>query len=173
MKRPVKSSKSTHGYRTGTTARGLATVLGLHGKVLVAAGVIRVASMRSCEKLPTCLIKPVLAGPKTDPPLPKAKTSSDGGSASLITYLRKGRKNLCRRNSRGERGVRRCQRNNSADTKVSEGGGKRCSKCRSREPSLAACDEVHGEAACSPAVHGSPRWSRYPPVACGRDPTPE
>jgi len=27
-----------------------------------------------------------------DPPLPKAKPISDGGSASVITYLRKGRK---------------------------------------------------------------------------------
>jgi len=35
------------------------------------------------------------------------------------------------------------------------------------EFSLAAHDEDHGEAGCSPAVHGGPRWSRYPPVACG------
>jgi len=31
----------------------------------------------------------------------------------------------------------------------------------------------HGEEGCSPAVHGGPRWSRYPPVARGRHPTPE
>jgi len=52
-----------------------------------------VASVRSCEKLPPCLIKPVPAGSKTDPPLAKAKPLSNGGSASGITYLRRGRKN--------------------------------------------------------------------------------
>jgi len=47
---------------------------------------------------------------------------------------------------------------------------RRCLKCQSREPSLAARDEDHGEAGCSPAAHGGPWWSRYPPVARGRDP---
>ena len=55
-------------------------------------GAIGVASVRSCEKLPPCLIKPVPAGSKTDPPLAKAKPISDGGRASVITYSRKGRK---------------------------------------------------------------------------------
>ena len=50
------------------------------------------ASARSCQKLALCLIKPVLAGSKTDRPLPKAKPISDGGGASGITYFRKGRK---------------------------------------------------------------------------------
>jgi len=44
-----------------------------------------VASVRSCEKLPPCLIEPVTAGSKTDPPLAKAKPIRDGGSASVIT----------------------------------------------------------------------------------------
>jgi len=48
--------------------------------------------VRSCETLPPCLIKPVPAGSKTDPPLAKAKPFSDGGSTSVITYLRKGKK---------------------------------------------------------------------------------
>ena len=56
-------------------------------------GAIGVASVRNCEKFPPCLIKPVLSASKTDPPLPKAKPISDGGSASVITYLRKRRKN--------------------------------------------------------------------------------
>jgi len=51
-----------------------------------------VASVRSCEKLPPCLIKPVLAGSKMDPPLAKAKPISDGGSTSVVTYLRKRRR---------------------------------------------------------------------------------
>ena len=47
--------------------------------------------MRSCENLPPCLIKPVSASSKTDPPLPNAKPISDGGSTSVITYLRRER----------------------------------------------------------------------------------
>jgi len=42
--------------------------------------------------------------------------------APVITYLRKGRKNPAVKQLGRERGVR-CERNNSADTKVSEGGG--------------------------------------------------
>jgi len=56
-------------------------------------GAIGVASVRSCKKLHLCLIKPVPASSKPDALLPKAKPISDGGSASVITYLRKGRKN--------------------------------------------------------------------------------
>jgi len=53
-----------------------------------------VASVRSCEKLPPSLIKPMPPGSKMDPPLAKAKPISNGGSASVIVYLRKGRKKL-------------------------------------------------------------------------------
>jgi len=56
---------------------------------------------------------------------------------------------------------------------VKKGARRRCLKCWSRVPSLAAHDEDHGEAGCSPAVHGGPWYSRSPPVARGRDPTPE
>jgi len=65
-----------------------------------------VASVRSCKKLFPCLIKPVPAVSKMDPQLAKTKPISNGGSASVITYLRKGRKKLCRRNGSVERGVR-------------------------------------------------------------------
>jgi len=51
-----------------------------------------VASVRSCKKLPPCLIKLVPAGSKTDPLLAKVKPISDSGSASVITYLRRGKK---------------------------------------------------------------------------------
>ena len=51
------------------------------------------ASVRSYEKGP-CLIKPVPAGSKMDPLLAKAKPISDGGRASVITYLRNGKKTL-------------------------------------------------------------------------------
>jgi len=81
-----------------------------------------VASVRSCKKLPPCLIKPTPACIKTDLPLAKAKPISNGGSASVITYLRTGKKNSDVRQQLA-REMRRCERNNSADTKVSEEGG--------------------------------------------------
>ena len=55
-------------------------------------GAIGVASMRSCEKLPPCLIKLVPDGSKTDLLLAKVKPNSNSGSASVITCLRSGRK---------------------------------------------------------------------------------
>jgi len=64
--------------------------MGLRGKVLIAGGY----RGGFCEKLPLCLIKPVLAGSKIDLLLAKAKPMSDGGSASVRTYLRRGRKKL-------------------------------------------------------------------------------
>ena len=67
-------------------------VLGLRGKVLVAGGATGVASVRSCQKLPLCPIEPMPAGSKTDPQLAKAEPISDGGSASGITDLRRGKK---------------------------------------------------------------------------------
>ncbi|KAK4807043.1 hypothetical protein QYF61_018384 [Mycteria americana] len=73
-----------------------------------------------CQKLPPCPIEPVPAGSKMDPPLAKAEPTSDSGSASVIIYLRRG-KNCC--TTAAERGVRICERNNYADTKVSEEGG--------------------------------------------------
>jgi len=61
--------------------------------------------VRSCKKLPLCLIKPVPAGSKMDPLLANAKPISNSGSTSLVTYLRRGRKILWWDSSR-ERGVR-------------------------------------------------------------------
>ena len=60
-------------------------VFGLRGKVLVVGGATVVASVRSCKKLPPCLIEAMPAGSKTDPLLAKAKHFSDGGSAPGIT----------------------------------------------------------------------------------------
>jgi len=51
-----------------------------------------VAAVRSCQKLPPCLIKPVPAGSETDPPLAKGKPVSDGGRVSGRTELRRGKK---------------------------------------------------------------------------------
>jgi len=77
--------------------------MGLCGKVLVAGGAVRVSSVRSCKKLPPCLIKPVPAGSQTDPLLAKAKPMSDSGSASGITHLRRGEKNSAVRQQSRER----------------------------------------------------------------------
>lgn len=52
---------------------------------------IGVVSLRSCQKLPPCLTEPVPAGSKQDSPLAKAKTISDGGSATGIRR----KKNCC------------------------------------------------------------------------------
>ncbi|GAB0209072.1 epimerase family protein SDR39U1 [Grus japonensis] len=62
------------------------------------------------------------AGSKMDPLLVKAKPISNGGSTSGITYLRR-RGKKTRNSFCSQRGVRRCERNNFADTKVSEEGG--------------------------------------------------
>ncbi|GAB0209107.1 acid sphingomyelinase-like phosphodiesterase 3b [Grus japonensis] len=64
------------------------------------------------------------AGSKTDLPLAKAKPISDSGSASGIMYLRRRgeKKTTEKHQQQPERGVRICERNNSADTKVSEEG---------------------------------------------------
>jgi len=59
-------------------------VVGLCDKVVGATGV---DSVRSCEKFPPCLIKPVPAGSKTDPLLAKAEPINDGGSTSVIPCI--------------------------------------------------------------------------------------
>ncbi|GAB0178026.1 acid sphingomyelinase-like phosphodiesterase 3b [Grus japonensis] len=64
------------------------------------------------------------AGSKTDLPLAKAEPISDGGSTSAKNRVKKGEKKQSSYNLQPERGVRRCERKNSADPKVSaEGGG--------------------------------------------------
>jgi len=55
-------------------------------------GAIGVASVRSCEKLPPHLIKPVPAGSNTDLPLAKSKTISNGGKRLCDNIFKKGKK---------------------------------------------------------------------------------
>jgi len=43
--------------------------------------------VRSCQKLPLCLMEPMPAVSKMDPLLAKPEPISNGGSASVITYL--------------------------------------------------------------------------------------
>ena len=63
-------------------------------------GAVGVASVTKCRKLPPCPIEPMPARSKTDPLLAKAEPISDGGSASVITYLRG--KNCCATAARRE-----------------------------------------------------------------------
>jgi len=51
------------------------------------------------------------------------------------------------------------------------GGGARDAGAESLPLQLMMKD--HGESGCPPAAHGGLQRRRYPPVACGRDPTPE
>jgi len=57
---PVRQHLEYHGY--GFVWQGFGS-----------GGAIGVASVRSCQKLPPCLIKPMPAGSEMDPLLPKAK----------------------------------------------------------------------------------------------------
>jgi len=66
------------------------------------------AFVRRCQKLPPCLTEPVPAGSRMDLLLAKAKTISDSGRVSEITYLWKGKKTL-HNNLQVERGVRQCE----------------------------------------------------------------
>ena len=54
-------------------------------------GVAGVASLRRDQGIPPCLTEPVPAGSKMDLPLAKAEPISNSGSASGITYLRRGK----------------------------------------------------------------------------------
>jgi len=110
------------------------------------------------------------ASSKTEPPLAKAKTISNGGSASVI--FKKGKKkNLAVKRQWGERSETMWKKQLCRHQGQWRRRERRCSRCWSRKSSLAARAEDHGEADCAPAVHGGPWWSRSPPVAHGRDPT--
>ena len=52
-------------------------------------GAAGVASERRHQKLAPCWTEPIPAGSKMDLPLAKAELIRDGGSTSVITYLRK------------------------------------------------------------------------------------
>ncbi|KAJ7416106.1 hypothetical protein WISP_73980 [Willisornis vidua] len=70
----------------------------------------------SCEKLAGSSSQS--GGSKVDLPLAKAKPISGGGSTSGITELRRGKVTV-QEQLQWDRGVRICERNSSADTKVS------------------------------------------------------
>jgi len=88
-------------------------------------GAAGVASVRRCQKLPTCLIDPMLDSSKTDPLRAKAEPISKSGSTSVMIYLKKGEK-IQLHNSSWKKGMRLYEKNNPANTKVSEKGGGRC-----------------------------------------------
>jgi len=118
---------------------------------------------RRCQKLPLCPTEPVPDGSKTDLLWAKAELIRDAGSTSVIMYLRRGKKLRC--NSSCERGVRICERNNSADTKVRRRG--RRSSRRQRRDAPAACGEDQVvplqsmvEQISTLQLHGGPHHSR-------------
>jgi len=51
-----------------------------------------VSAVRSCQKISLCPTEPMTAGCRMDPSLAKTKPFSDGGSISVITYLRRKKK---------------------------------------------------------------------------------
>ena len=61
---------------------------------MIAGGAAGVASVGRGKGLPPCQTEPVPASSKMDAPLAKAGPISDVGSASVVTYLRRG-KNCC------------------------------------------------------------------------------
>ena len=56
---------------------------------------------------------------------------------------------------------------------VKKEGGRGARDARAKSLPFQLVMKDHGEAGCPPALHGGPRWSRYPPAARGRDPTLE
>jgi len=50
--------------------------------------------VRSCWKFHLCPMESMPASSKTDPVLAKSEPISDGGSASVITHLRRGEKKM-------------------------------------------------------------------------------
>lgn len=66
-------------------------VLGLRGKVFVVGKATGLASVRACQMLSPSVMKPMPSSSKMDTLCAKASPSSDGGSTSRITYLRKGK----------------------------------------------------------------------------------
>jgi len=61
-----------------------------------------VASVRSCRKRPLCLTEPMPPSSKMDLLLAKAESINDSSSASVITYLRRGKKTLSNNRRREE-----------------------------------------------------------------------
>lgn len=54
-------------------------------------GAAGIASVRRFQKLLPCLTEPMPAGSNMDSRLSKAKSMTDGGSTSVITYIRRGK----------------------------------------------------------------------------------
>ncbi|RMC09663.1 hypothetical protein DUI87_13449 [Hirundo rustica rustica] len=85
---------------------------------------------------------------RRDPLMAKAKPISDGSTTSGITYLSREKKPV-QQQLHPERGVRLCERNNSADVKVSGEGGERGASGARAEIPLQPMVQDHGEAAVS------------------------
>ncbi|PKU45778.1 vps10 domain-containing receptor 2 [Limosa lapponica baueri] len=120
---------------------------------MVAGWASGVASVRRDQELLLCWTEPVPAISKTDPPLAKADPVSDAGGASVITYLRKGKK-CCAAvvRERSEKNMRERALKTPRPVKKE---GKRCSRHK-KKYSPAAHGEDHSEVGCLPAAHEGP-----------------
>ena len=98
------------------------------------------------------------AGSKTDWPLIKAELFSNSGSASVITYLRRG-KNCCG-TAFGREEWEYVRETTLQTSRWAEKEETEVPQCRSRD-SPAAHGEDHGDASCPLAAHGGPQWSRW------------
>lgn len=79
------------------------------------------ASMRRCQKIPSCPTEPMPAGSKMHLLLAKAEPICSGGSINWHNTFKKG-KEAAQDQLKLERGVGICGRKKSADTKGSEEG---------------------------------------------------
>ena len=122
-----------------------------------------VASVRSCWKLPLCLMEPTPASSKTGPPLAKAEPISNGGSTSGIMYLRRGKICCVTATAAGERSENMWEQQLCRPP----GRGRRRQEelqALSRN-SLAAGGEARGEAGYAPQpmeVHGGAKFYLQP-----------
>ncbi|KAK4805327.1 LOW QUALITY PROTEIN: hypothetical protein QYF61_018190 [Mycteria americana] len=94
----IPNSKATQEEKQNNQANHLAQIGSTNlvweytEDLFLARGAAGVASVRRHQELPPCPTKPVPAGSKTDPKLPKAEPISDIDGTSVITYLIKGKK---------------------------------------------------------------------------------
>lgn len=116
-------------------------------------------SARSCKKVSLCLTETLSDRSKTSTPLAKVEPIRDGDSASLITYLRRGKCYCAKAVVPEMRGVRIYERSSSEGTKVKEGkvGGAPGARGeillqpvgKSMAAELVTTQGTHTEAACS------------------------
>ncbi|GAB0188104.1 EH domain-containing protein 4 [Grus japonensis] len=122
----------------------------------------------------------MLAGSKTDPLLAKAEPINDCGSTSGITELRRRGGNKPEGILQLERGVRKRERNSTADNKIGEGGGEEVLQALEQRFHLQPMEDPMLEQVEAPEGGcdrvGHPCWSKLlagPVDPWREEPTPE